>query len=250
MNVVVRALSVVKLLAKFPAGLSQADVAEKLELPVPTAYRLLSVLEREGFATRSQSNRKYFLGPAASEIGRQAEQHGSLSSQMNPVLQEAGKSLAETVFLSERSGNQIICTALVEAQRPLRLFVHQGQIMPAHAAASARVILAWSEQSVIEGVLGANDWKHYTTGTITSPDALRVKLNEIRERGFDVCESELDRDVWAVSAPVYSSLNEIVASVTMAAPAQRFLDKAKQEDAVRIIVEAAKSLSQEIGGAS
>ena len=244
----VRALAVVRLLAQSPSGLSQAQVAERLELPVPTAYRLLSVLEREGFATRSQTNKKYFLGPVASEIAQQRGSHNALNTNIHHLLQEASRELSETVFLAERSGNHIICTALAESDHPLRLFVRQGQIMPAHAAASARVVLAGCDPAVVDTIIAASDWKHYTSGTITTPGALYQKLDEIRERGYDVCESELDHNVWAVSAPVKSSLGDTVASVTMAAPVQRFQEPQQQQKAIMVITETARLLSQEIGG--
>ncbi len=43
-------------------------------------------------------------------------------------------------------------------------------------------------------------------------------MPHIRSQGYDVCENEIDHDVWAVAAPIGSEPEQVEASVTVAAP--------------------------------
>ena len=62
-------LAVLSLLARRPEPLPAASIAEQLELPRSTVYRLLGVLCDRGFVTHLPEERCYGLGLAAYELG-------------------------------------------------------------------------------------------------------------------------------------------------------------------------------------
>jgi DNA-binding IclR family transcriptional regulator len=246
-QVVVRSLNVLRALARSSRGLNLAEVAERVDLPVASAHRILAVLESEGFVTRSSTNRRYFLGPASRELGRTSDTRQSPLVTAHHAVADASKATGETVFISEFSGREVVCIALNESTYPLRLFVRVGQVMPLHAAAAARVLLAWRDAEEARKALAQQPLLSYTEETPTSIDAVFQHLQIIRARGFDICESELDENVWAVSAPVRSSTDEVVASVTLAAPEQRVNTEQARNRAIELIVEAAATMSADLG---
>lgn len=247
MQVVVRALSVLRVLAKAPKGLSLGEIGAQLNLPAASAHRMAVVLEREGFITRSTSNRRYFLGPAVRELARADFPRESPLVTAHEAVAEASRNTGETVFLSEFAGNQVICLALSESVFPLRLFVRVGQTMPLHAAAAARVLLAWQPVEAVRARLANAPLTAYTPETPDTLNSVLDHLARVREDGYDVCESELDENVWAVSAPVRSAMNEVVASITMAAPNQRMSDEDTRRKAMRTILSAATQMSVDLG---
>lgn len=250
MEVVVRSLSVLRLLARSPQGLTLAEVAARLELPMATAHRIVKVLSREEFVSRSPTNRRYFLGPAAQEFGHAAAPRQSMLVTPHEAIGAAARATGETTFLSEMSGSKVVCLALVESEHPLRLFVRVGQTMPLHAAASARVLLAWREDDDVRRLLAEHAFSAFTSDTPTDAVAVLDRLRQIREHGYDVCESELDEDVWAVSAPVRASTGVVVASVTIAAPRQRVATKRDRASLIGHALEAAARMSADLGWAA
>lgn len=247
MQVVIRSLNVLRLLARTSRGLALGEIAETLDLPVATAHRLLAVLEGEGFVTRSSLNRRYFLGPASRELGQSAQPGQSPLVTAHRAIADASRDSGETVFLCELVNGHAVCSALTESPRPLRLFVRIGQDMPLHAAASARVLLAWRDQDEVRRMLGEQPLRAFTPGTPTSVEEVLRHLATVRSRGFDISESELDHDVWAVSAPVRASTNEVVASVTLAAPGQRLRSADDRAAAAALIRSAAAAMSADLG---
>lgn len=247
MQVIVRALSVLRLLARTPGGLTLGELAEQLALPIASAHRVVGVLESERFVSRSPTNRRYFLGPAVREMFQTDGMAQPLLVQPPEALVEASRRTGETVFLSEMVGNKVVCLTLAESRHPLRLFVRVGQEMPLNAAAAARVLLAWREADTVRRLLASQRLVSFTKQSPVDIEEILAHLQVVRSRGFDVCESELDANVWAVAAPVRSSVGDVVASVTLAAPEQRVADPSIRDEAYEAVVVAAGRMAADLG---
>lgn len=246
MQVVIRALRVLTILGKHPEGLTMTDIATALELPAATTHRIAAVLEEQQFITRSPSSRRFFLGPAVRELVATDTHHSSFVTR-HPAIAAASRKSGETTFLCEFAGDKVVCTALAESSYPLRLFVHVGQSMPLHAAASARTLLAWQPPELIRRLLAGARLTAYTPDTPSTVDEVIDHLETIRRSGYDICHSELDANVWAVSAPVRSSDGGVVASITLAAPAHRMCGDVEREEALEAVLGATREMSADLG---
>ena len=247
MQVLVRALAVLKLVARSPRGMTMGEIADRLDLPPASAHRLLRVLQDEGFVSRSRTNRRFFLGSAAREIGSSPVSRESPLIEVHPAIRSARKTSGETVFVSQLSGDNVVCLALAESVHPLRLFVQVGQTMPLHAAAAARALLAWRDEAEVRRLLAAAPFTRFTPETPASAEEVLDHLVEVRRRGYDVCDSELDENVWAVSAPVRASTGDVVASVTLAAPEQRAATAELRDRFVGLILSTSERMSLDLG---
>lgn len=247
MQPVVRALSVLRTLAVHPEGMSLSKLAQTLDVPQGSMHRLLGVLEDEEFVSRSPSNRRFFLGPAARQLNDENARHHTLLVPAHPALAEAAGKCGETVFLTELTGDRAVCVSLVESTHPLRMFVRIGQEMPLHAAASARTLLADLPPDQARRLLTARELPAYTVGTVTDPDELMNLLTLIRARGYDVCDDELDRGVWAIAAPVRASTGRVVASVTLAGPSHRVTEPHHRDRYREVVFDAATAMAADLG---
>jgi DNA-binding IclR family transcriptional regulator len=247
MQVVVRALAVLRTLAPRTEGLSLAALADELGVPPGSMHRMLGVLEAEHFVTRSPSNRRYFLGPAARQLAEENSRRHALLVTPHRALTAAAHASGETVFLTELVGDRAVCVALVESEHPLRMFVRIGQEMPLHAAASARTLLADLDTDDVRRLLATRPLRAFTDETFTEPEQVLDHLAVVRARGYDVCDDELDRGVWAVSAPVRGSTGRVVASTTLAAPAYRVADADRRQECRTTVETAAAAMSADLG---
>ncbi|WP_416982587.1 helix-turn-helix domain-containing protein [Streptomyces sp. T028] len=64
----------------------------------PTAFRLLSSLEKNGFVDRVDHH--YVLGRVLARLGRHADPHAGLVARAQPLLREPADSFDETVSLA------------------------------------------------------------------------------------------------------------------------------------------------------
>ncbi|MEU1704336.1 IclR family transcriptional regulator [Streptomyces sp. NPDC005706] len=247
MQVVVRALSVLRALAPRPRGATLQELHEELGIPVGSLHRLLATLAEEDFVTRSTLNRRYFLGPIARQLTEQSQHQSALLVSPHRAVVAAAEASGETVFLTELIGDRPVCVALAEGRHPLRLFVRIGQEMPLHAAAAGRALLAYWPETKVRGLLDRRPLTAFTEETPTTVDAVLDHLALVRARGYDVCDDELDRGVWAVASPIFTSTGAVAASVTLAAAGSRMHDPSDRETAVRTVLAAARDMSDELG---
>lgn len=241
MNLVVRALSVLSCLGPERAGLTLQQLHVALDIPLGSLHRLLGTLEQTKFVSRSDRTKRYTLGPAARRLGGE-KGPVEMAAAPTPVSRAARQS-KETVFITRIVDERVVCTSLVESTHHLRLFVHPGQEMPLHAAASARVILAHRDPAFVERLISESPRDAYTGLTVREVNRIIDHLGVVRRQGYDVCDSELDPDVWAVAAPILEADGRIESGVTLAAAAGRMKSPHRRADMTLVVLRAARELS-------
>jgi IclR family acetate operon transcriptional repressor len=243
MEVVRRTLAVLRLLAERPDGYTLQELCRALDVSPPTMHRLLAVLASEGFVARATPSKRYSLGGDALRLASGARHVAEVAREDLASLRQ---DLGETAFVAELIGDRAVCVALVESPRPLRLFVRVGLELPLHAAASSRAILAFLDARRVRAMLKRGGLKRFTDETPATVDEVVDRFTTIRRRGYDVCDEELDPNVWAVAAPIRDLTGEVVASVTVAGPLRR-MTTVKQKQVATRVVTAADSISARLG---
>ena len=246
MQPVVRALRILRAIADSSGGLGLQELADTLELPVSTVHRLLGVLEAEKFVLRTPKGKRFLLGPAVRSL-LASTSSDLLRRVAQPAMLRLNRSTGETVFLAELVGKEVICVALSEGTRPLRLSVRLGHALPLHAAAGARVILGSLDEDDAASLLAGVDFTRWTPRTITDPAELRRHLSLVRERGYDVCDDEMDNHVWAVAAPIRELTGSVRAALTVVAPLPTVGDAARRLHLQEAVRDAAAEVSAELG---
>lgn len=245
-TVIVRALSILSVLSDSHQGMTLQHIHRSLNLPIATTHRLLHTLTLEGFVVRSEGTKRYNLGPAAKRLGSHHLPSTQLVQPPAP-LSRLGAETGETAFITQMIDSRIVCVSLVESTHNLRLFVRVGQEMPLHAAASARSILAYREPALVEAILALHPREQYTRGTPREINLVLDHLVDVRRRGYDICDSELDDDVWAVSAPIFDADGQVNYGVTVAAASSRVALDGRRAELVAHVQHAADNLSAELG---
>jgi DNA-binding IclR family transcriptional regulator len=247
MSVTERALHVLTLVGESQRGLSLSDISDNLELPLPTAHRLLKTLTEAGWVARHDETLEYHPGRRLLRVSSLVRR-GTLSGVADESLRGLSRRFNETVMLSQLFDNRAVCVGLAESRRPLHLSVSVGRDVPLHAAASARVLYSDRDDDQVAALLHGYDFTRLLPDTPASLEAVLEHLHGIRERGYDVCDNEFDRDVWAVAAPVYGSDGSVVAGVTLTLPQERSQAPGLRDDIIHAVTDAAGDIGLAIGG--
>ncbi len=246
MQPLVRALSVLMALAHEQGGMTLRELADVLELPPSTVHRLTGVLRSEGYIIRTPTGRRFLLGRkvralvagTSSSYVQQAAQ--AELARLNRVTEEA-------VFVAEFVGPEVVCIAFLPGKRPLRLFVSLGTSLPLHAAASARVMLASLDDVSARSLLQGYQFKAWTPRTITDEKALLRHLEQVRARGYDIDDDEMNDSAWAVAAPVRDLTGQVRATVAVVAPVSQVHEMRRREMLRAEVLTAAEIISTELG---
>ncbi len=244
MQALIRALRILREVGQANAGVNLQEISDRLDIPLASAYRMLSTLLDEGFLVRSPTTKRYFAGPRALTLSNRAVRTRHLYQVPPGALARAAMATGETVFLTEYVEHTAMCVAIASGRRHLRLSAQLGGELPWHAAAAARVLLTDRADAEIRELLSRTTLEPFTARTPTEPEQVLASIHQVRLRGFDTCEDELDDGVSTISIPIRYSSGRY--SLTLAAPTQRLRTASVRQTTARALMTAARELQAEL----
>lgn len=247
MQLLDRALTILDLFEPDRPEWTTTEAARAVGLPIPTAHRILGALQVSGYLSRDPFTKRFSLGPASLDLGRRAEAlidlHRLARSLLERLAELTDETALMTVLTEDRNG--ALCSLRIESSHPLGLSVMPDRVLPLHAGAMQRVLLAFLTEEQIEQVL-ETPLERLCRSTITDPDELRVKIDEVRERGWAISFEETDPDVWGIAVPMIAADGTPVAALGLAAPRRRLqADDVRQQLAA--LGEEAGQLAERLG---
>ena len=133
-----------------------------------------------------------------------------------PTLDDLSRATRSEVRLGVLRGSQVL-TLRPQSQRVTGRMHAAGLLhglLPAHAAAAGKVLLAFSPPAVVNRVIAAG-LPAFTRHTITSPDVLRQSLSVIRLTQVATSRSELESGKAAIAMPVFYRGGRVAAAIEL-----------------------------------
>ncbi|GAA5156519.1 IclR family transcriptional regulator [Amycolatopsis dongchuanensis] len=240
-----RALDILGIFTDDRAVVSGTEVAEHLGTSRSTAYRYLQSLVTNRFLEEAPGG-GFRLGLRVLELARVARRAYGLSDIALPVMRRLAAQTRESVLLTRRSGDRVVCLDRAESvAHPVRISYERGSALPLNAGASALVLLAWADPVEIRTLLEHAHLSSFTGATLTDVDELMTRLERIRRAGHSVTRGELDSDVLGIAAPIRDESGAVVAAVSVAAVASR-VPPARQPEVVAAVRAAAGEISERL----
>lgn len=199
------------------------EISQALGLPKSTAYRLVRILQKSGLLEKAGSAH-YELGVTFLRLSRVAlNSNRDIRLMALPGMKRIAEAVAESVSLMRLMNRQVVCIESIEGQHALRVSIEQGRTQLLHAGASSRVLLAHLPEGEWPDYLEF-PLKRFTETTITDYDALRTNLFQVRRDGHAISDGEIDIGARAVAVPLFNNRDEVVAALSIEAPAMRMPD--------------------------
>jgi len=221
LQVLDRAFAILDLFTVDRSEWTTTEIARACDLPVPTAHRILATLRAHRYVDRDDLTKRHRLGVAAIELGRRGMDAASLRSVSQPYLRRVADQVDEAALLTvPHTHGAALCSFVAHSSSSLRLGIREGRVMPLHAGAGQKAILAFSPQDVIDGVLSA-PMERVCRATITDPSFLEQHLDRIRGRGWAISLEETTPGAWAAAVPVMRA-GTVHGSIGVVGPRARF----------------------------
>jgi len=195
-------------------------ISDKLNLPKSSVYRYLKILKEERYV-HENTRGNYQLGFRIFELGNIACLNYEISYLAYPYLKQLTDITGETSVIVLNTGLTPTCIACVFSSNPVKVTSTQGQILPFHAGASQKVILAYMPEKTIDILSERNMIKKFTENTIVDLDKLKKHMKEIRKNGYASSVSEQDIGVQTYAIPIFSNKGNVIASLSLAGPQER-----------------------------
>lgn len=216
-----RYLSILEIVAAAQGGLNLTELAQMMGLPKPTIHRLVGVLEAAGaLETSGGRQRSFHIGRRMWRILRLGQNRDVAENMAQITCDWLAEQVKETSYIVKLGVDAVHTVARSVPGQGYRLHVFPGETLPAHAAASAKAIIAWQSDAVVDRVLKA-PLPRLTENTLTDMDAVKDHLRTVREQGFAVCDREIEAVVMAYACPVHLPGAGVIYSVGITGPVTR-----------------------------
>ncbi|MDB6001710.1 MAG: IclR family regulatory protein [Rhizobacter sp.] len=220
-----RAVTMLRVIAsRGRRGMRIAEVASTAGLAQSTCFRMLKSMQSEGLVDKDGHTRKYYLGSLVYELGLLARPRYRLSELCDNAMQALAESTQETVYLSERSGLEAVCTARTLGDYPIKaLPLDVGIRRPLGVGAGGLAILGAMDAEEAAAIVATNAGRYEAYGGLTAADLL-VAIDETRQRGWSFLDSVATPGTAAlgVALPSQGPLAAIsVAAITSRLPPER-----------------------------
>lgn len=227
---VVKAMTLLTQMGRYPAGVTLTELAQAARLSRPTAFRLLLSLSQTGFIEKADG--KYRLGWKIARLGRLADPHGGIIARIQPVLESLAEELKEMVGYAVVNGEADF-DLVAEAAASRLISLSQGYVgreFPLHASATGKIILAEMNDDAVRKLL-PKKLPRLTEKTITDRTDLIAQLSDVRSRQFAELDDELEDSLYSIAIPVRSPSGRLIGVLSASGPTARM--KARGPDAFR-----------------
>lgn len=187
-------------------GIRAGELAQRLQLPRPTVYRLLETLEELGYIARSSSDERFRVTRRASNLGDGYDPGVIVSQSAAPVVTELSKRLVWPIDLSTYENTSMVIQESTHARSPLSIDRAMiGQRLPMLRTSAGRAYLAFcptEERDVIINHIRRID--DPADGPYLEPGRLTRMIAETVTRGYAVRnEGEFNPKTSSIAVPIY-----------------------------------------------
>jgi DNA-binding IclR family transcriptional regulator len=197
-----RYLSILETIAASSSGLLAADIAGHSGLPVATTHRMLQTMRRAGLVDSEGGRAQGFrIGERLLRLVHSGQDSAWLKIAVQPILSAMAEELAETCFLTRLVGSKIVSLAWATPGHGQTGYVVPGSVMPPHAAASAKAVLAFQPAN-LQNMALVGPLPQFTQQTKTDKAEIKHEYASIRRCGYATCWNEIEIGLGAIAVPI------------------------------------------------
>jgi IclR family KDG regulon transcriptional repressor len=173
-----------------------------------------------------------------------------LRREAQPFLHNLAFQVQETVHLARLEGNEIVYLDKVEQMndpKGLRMASRVGMRNYAHSSAMGKVLLAFLSNTERDLVFSQKGLPRLTKNTIVDRGRFEAHLVQVKAQGYSVDNEENEEGIKCVAAPVWNDRGEVVAAISISAPAVRMTKKRIDRDFKGEVIKTAHHISKKLG---
>jgi DNA-binding IclR family transcriptional regulator len=237
--------SVQRILAVFESfttelnSLTLQEIADRIELPKSTAFRIVQSLEKAGYLVRLEDQR-YCLSFRFTRLAGLVKSTLGIREIARPLLSELAQKTQETVSIHTIVGRNRVCIDAMSAAVALRSVILPGEEVPLQKGSATKILVAYMQKKEAAPLIAS-----MARSTQRTQAEVREELIKIRKQGWAISHGERLLGVSAISAPVVDVQEQIRYCLSIGGPSVRM--QMHEKDFIKLAVDAAKEISLQLG---
>jgi len=216
-----RAFAIVRYVASQRKSLSVAEISAALDLPIPTAHRLIANLESMGYLQRAVGSKRVMVGSALLELGADSIASAFSMSSVYGLLQKVSANIGEQCEICIVRHATVEFIASVKSESFMGLQFDAGKQGPLHCTSTGKIYLSTLKDSALQRIVASLPLRRFTPNTITEPEQLLDEIKVVRERGWAATNEEYVLGVVGCGVPIPAGPGGIIACLGISVPSAR-----------------------------
>ena len=186
-----------------------------------TIHRMLATFERRGYIQRDPVTKGYTLGSRIYSLYSAIvkSRYQNIQTIVKPYLNQLVQETAESAHLALMVDDGIVYIDTVSSSEILCVNTRIGDRGPLHCTALGKAYLSAIDESQLERLLKI--LRKYTEKTITNIIELKIRLEEIRQKGYAIDNEEYVDGIRCVASPIFNQFNMPIAMIGISGPRDR-----------------------------
>jgi IclR family transcriptional regulator, acetate operon repressor len=228
LSTVTRALRFLEVVAKTPGALKVKDVAQELDMRIGTAYHIVNTLADAGYLVRAPSG-DLMLGSRVALLHQALLRQFSMPRDLVSVLDQLSADVNETAYLTKLTPDGVVIQAIAESSHVVQVTgLYVGYRGWEHVRASGKAVLAFlpdaERDRLLRQALASLPEKERSSAYTHS----LIELRAIANQGWSFDDRQFNRMVSCVAAPYFDAGGNVVGSVAVSVPSDRYPKRAAE----------------------
>lgn len=224
--------------------MSLGELAARLGLPPSTVHGIVRTLLAHGMVAQERDSGRYRLGPATLRLGNVYLDTLELRARVDGWAHD----LAARTGCAVRTGVLLLTDVVVVHHVPRpdgsRQMAEVGIVIPAHASALGKAVLAFDPAARAQVLDGRTGPRSMTGATITDAAALTAELAAVRGGGMATEAEEAVLGECSAAVPLVDAADEVAGALALVVPSAAWPLPPAALDALRAT---GRAVSHELG---
>ncbi|MCM5693290.1 IclR family transcriptional regulator [Sinorhizobium meliloti] len=216
-----RAFAILDFVATQIKAVTAADIAKNLDLPLPTAHRLISNLESRGLLQRAAGTKRFVVGNNLVVLAGKTIGSAFRTARRHAVLQNVAAEIGEQCEIGIVRNNAVIYVDSVRVKAPQSLQFDPGHSAPLYCTSTGKIYLSMLPAKPREKLVRELHLEQHTDQTITDPKTLLQVLEETRKNGWARTNEEFVKGVVGCAVPILAPGGTLIACLGVSVPVAR-----------------------------
>ncbi len=238
---VVRALCVLKCFTAEKTEWSLAELSAQVQLNKSTVFRMVHTLKEQGFLSVTP-NGKYILGAEMYHFAAWLTAQNRLKREALPFMQHLVRTCGESVVLVQYENYRSVCLEHVESNQVVKIASSVGKYVHPFLGATGRIITCFLDAEELQEVVRVQAESFATQ----PPFDMEEWRAQGRKDGYLISVGQLDKGVYAISAPLFNHTAAVMGSLSIVGPEFRLSDSDTEHN-IAALLQASQEISTLFG---
>jgi len=224
--------------------MTATECSETVGLSLSSTYKFLSTLSDKGYLDYQPSNKQYSLSSKFLYFSNQMRFNMQINQIAYPFMQELAAKTHETIHLAMPQGFYAVFVEKIDSPQTIGVQTRIGTRTLLNCGATPQSIMAFLDRQTFSMFC-----EYLSQQFPDAPEIVQAAVDQrekLRREGYALTFEEINKGVAAVAAPIFNSDSQVVASMAIAAPKERFTPDHIQKY-IPMITDSCRRVSEALG---